>query len=160
MRAANRRDTVKTHAVPRKEHDMAQQTVADVMTPTPTTIGMSETLQSAARMMAAQDVGALVVQAGRTTVGIVTDRDLVVRGLAEGLGLEAMVGEVASEDILTVGPDVPVETAVEIMRVAALRRIPVLEGDDVVGIVSIGDLAVRRDPTSVLADISEAEPND
>jgi len=139
---------------------MAQQTVADVMTPTPTTIGMSETLQSAARMMAAQDVGALVVQAGRTTVGIVTDRDLVVRGLAEGLGLEAMVGEVASEDILTVGPDVPVETAVEIMRVAALRRIPVLEGDDVVGIVSIGDLAVRRDPTSVLADISEAEPND
>lgn len=138
---------------------MAQQTVADVMTPAPTTIGMSETLETAARTMAAQDVGALVVQAGNTTVGIVTDRDLVVRGLAEGLGLEAMVGEVASEELLSIGPGVPVETAVELMRVAAVRRIPVMDGDDAVGIISIGDLAVERDPTSALADISAAEPN-
>lgn len=138
---------------------MTQQTVADVMTPAPSTIGMSETLQTAARMMATQDVGALVVQAGHTTIGIVTDRDLVVRGLAEGLGLEAMVGEVASEDIVTVGPGVPVETAVQVMRAAAVRRVPVLDGDTVVGIVSIGDLAVERDPSSALADISEAEPN-
>ncbi|WP_129789745.1 CBS domain-containing protein [Promicromonospora panici] len=139
---------------------MVQQTVADVMTPAPSTIGMSETLQTAAQLMAAQDVGALVVQAGHTTIGIVTDRDIVVRGLAEGLGLEAMVGEVASEDIVTVGPGVAAETAVEMMRAAAVRRIPVLDGDTVVGIVSIGDLAVERDPASALADISEAEPND
>lgn len=119
---------------------MTQQTVADVMTPAPTTIGMSETLESAARTMAAHDVGALVVQAGPTLIGIVTDRDLVVRGLAEGLGLDAMVGEVASEELVSVGPGVPVDTAV--------------------GIVSIGDLALERDPTSALADISEAEPND
>jgi signal-transduction protein with cAMP-binding, CBS, and nucleotidyltransferase domain len=130
------------------------------MTPAPTTIGMSETLETAARTMAAQDVGALVVRAGHTTVGIVTDRDLVVRGLAEGLGLEAMVGEVASEELLSIGPSVPVRTAVELMRVAAVRRIPVMEGDEPVGIVSIGDLAIERDPASVLADISVAEPND
>lgn len=139
---------------------MVQQTVADVMTPAPSTIGMSETLQTAAQLMAAQDVGALVVQAGHTTIGIVTDRDIVVRGLAEGLGLEAMVGEVASEDIVTVGPGDAAETAVQMMRDAAVRRIPVLDGDTVVGIVSIGDLAVERDPASALADISEAEPND
>lgn len=139
---------------------MTQQTVADVMTPAPTTIGMSETLQTAAQVMASEDVGALVVQAGHTTIGIVTDRDLVVRGLAEGLGLEAMVGEVASEDIVTVGPDVPAATAVQMMRAAAVRRIPVLDGETVVGIVSIGDLAIERDPMSALADISEAEPND
>jgi len=138
---------------------MVQQTVADVMTPAPSTIGMSDTIQTAAEMMATLDVGALVVQAGHTTVGIVTDRDLVVRGLAEGLGLEAMVGEVASEDIVTVGPGLPAEAAVKVMRAAAVRRIPVLDGDTVVGIVSIGDLAVERDPTSALADISEAEPN-
>ncbi|GAA4718008.1 CBS domain-containing protein [Promicromonospora umidemergens] len=138
---------------------MAQQTVADVMTPEPTTIGMSETLETAARTMAAQDVGALVVQAGTTTVGIVTDRDLVVRGLAEGLGLEAMVGEVASEDLISVGPDVPVEVAVELMRAAAVRRIPVMDDDVPIGIVSIGDLAAERDPMSALADISEAQPN-
>jgi CBS domain-containing protein len=139
---------------------MVPQTVADVMTPAPSTVGMSDTLQTAAEMMATLDVGALVVQAGHTTVGIVTDRDLVVRGLAEGLGLEAMVGEVASEDIVTVGPSLPAETAVEVMRAAAVRRIPVLDGDTVVGIVSLGDLAVERDPESALADISEAEPND
>lgn len=139
---------------------MVPQTVADVMTPAPSTIGMSDTLQTAAEMMATLDVGALVVQAGHTTVGIVTDRDLVVRGLAEGLGLEAMVGEVASEDIITVGPTLPAATAVEVMRAAAVRRIPVLDGDTVVGIVTLGDLAVERDPESALADISEAEPND
>jgi CBS domain-containing protein len=139
---------------------MVPQTVADVMTPAPSTVGMSDTLQTAAEMMATLDVGALVVQAGHTTIGIVTDRDLVVRGLAEGLGLEAMVGEVASEDIVTVGPSLPAETAVEVMRAAAVRRIPVLDGDTVVGIVSLGDLAVERDPESALADISEAEPND
>ncbi|GAA2241094.1 CBS domain-containing protein [Promicromonospora sukumoe] len=136
------------------------QTVADVMTPAPTTIGMSETFQAAARAMAAHDVGALVVRAGPTVIGIVTDRDLVVRGLAEGLGLEAMVGEVASEDLVTIGPEVPVEAAAEVMRNAAVRRVPVVDGDVAVGIVSIGDLAVERDPTSALADISGAEPND
>jgi CBS domain-containing protein len=136
---------------------MVQRTVADVMTPAPVTIGMSETLQSAARMMAAHDVGALVVHAGHTVVGIVTDRDLVVRGMAEGLDLDAMVGEIASEDLVPVGPGLPVETAVEVMRAAAVRRTPVLDGDRVVGIVSIGDLAVEQDPTSVPADISEAE---
>ena len=109
--------------------------------------------------MAAQDVGALVVQAGDTTVGMVTDRDLVVRGLAAGLGPDAMIGEVASEELISVGPSVPVEVAVEMMRAAAVRRIPVMDGDAPVGIVSIGDLAVERDPESALADISEAEPN-
>jgi signal-transduction protein with cAMP-binding, CBS, and nucleotidyltransferase domain len=138
---------------------MTQQTVADVMTPAPTTIGMSETLETAARTMAAQDVGALIVRAGTTTVGIVTDRDLVVRGLAEGLGLETMVGEVASEELLSVGPTVPVRTAVELMRVAAVRRIPVMDGDTAVGIVSVGDFAIEHDPASALADISAAEPN-
>lgn len=116
------------------------QTVADVMTPAPTTIGMSETFQAAARAMAVQDVGALVVRAGSTVIGIVTDRDLVVRGLAEGLGLEAMVGEVASEDLVTIGPDVPVEVAAGVMHAADVLRIPVVEGEVAVGIVSIGDL--------------------
>ena len=103
---------------------MVQQTVADVMSSEPTAIGMSETLETAAPTMAAQDVGAMVVQAATTTVGIVTDRDLVVRGLAEGLGLDAMVGEVASEELISIGPGVPVDVAVELMRVAAVRRIP------------------------------------
>lgn len=135
------------------------QTVADVMTPGPTAVDLSDTIQSAAQAMASQDVGALVVQSESKTVGIITDRDLVVRGLAEGLGTDAPVRQVASEQLVTVAPSDPVETAVEVMRAAAVRRVPVMDGEVAVGIVSIGDLAVTRDPTSALADISEAEPN-
>lgn len=135
------------------------QTVADVMTPAPTAVDLSDTIQVAARAMAAQDVGALVVQSESKTVGIITDRDLVVRGIAEGLDVEAPVRQVASEELVTVGPSDPVETAVEVMRAAAVRRVPVMDGDVAVGIVSIGDLAITRDPSSALADISEAEPN-
>jgi CBS domain-containing protein len=135
------------------------QTVAEVMTPAPTAVDLSDTIQAAARTMAEQDVGALVVQSESKTVGIITDRDLVVRGIAEGLDVQAPVRQVASERLVTVGPSDPVETAVEVMRAAAVRRVPVMDGDVAVGIVSIGDLAIERDPSSALADISEAEPN-
>ena len=135
------------------------QTVADVMTPAPTAVDVSDSVQAAARAMTAEDVGALVVQSDSKIVGIVTDRDLVIRGLAEGLGVDAAVGQVTSQQLVTVGPGDPVQTAVEVMRDAAVRRVPVMDGDVVVGIVAIGDLAVTRDPTSALADISEAEPN-
>ena len=135
------------------------QTVADVMTPAPTEVDASDPIQVAARAMATQDVGALVVRSESRIVGIVTDRDIVVRGLAEGLGGDAAVRQVASEQVVTVGPSDPVETAVEVMRNAAVRRVPVMDGDVAVGIVSIGDLAVERDPSSALADISEESPN-
>jgi CBS domain-containing protein len=138
---------------------MVQQTVAEVMTPDPTTIDVTGTLQDAARLMAEQDLGVLVVRAGPTAVGVVTDRDLVVRGLAAGLGTDTPVQQVTSQQVVTVGKTDPVETAVKVMRDAAVRRVPVLDGSTLVGIVSIGDLAVERDPSSALADISDAEPN-
>lgn len=134
-------------------------TVADVMTPAPTAVDASDSVQAAARAMAAEDVGALVVRSDAKVVGIVTDRDLVVRGLAEGLGVDTAVSRIASEQLVTVGPGDPVETAVDVMRTAAVRRVPVMDGDVAVGIVSIGDLAVTRDPSSALADISEEPPN-
>lgn len=135
------------------------QRVADVMTPAPTNVDASDTIEAAARAMASEDVGALIVQSESRIVGIITDRDIVVRGLAEGRGLDATVGEIASDQIVTVGPGDPVATAVEVMRDAAVRRVPVMDGDTAVGIVSIGDLAVERDPSSALADISEEPPN-
>lgn len=135
------------------------QTVADVMTPAPTNVSASDTIEAAARAMASEDVGALIVESDSRIVGIITDRDIVVRGLAEGRGLDAKVGEVASDRLVTVGPGDPVTTAVEVMRDAAVRRVPVMDGDTAVGIVSIGDLAVERDPSSALADISEEPPN-
>lgn len=135
------------------------QTVADVMTPVPTAVDASDTIQAAASAMASQDVGALLVQTESKVIGIVTDRDIVVRGLAEGLGLDATVSQVTSDQVVAVAPDDPVAAAVEVMRDAAVRRVPVLDGGVAVGIVSIGDLAVERDPSSALADISEEPPN-
>ncbi|WP_419706171.1 CBS domain-containing protein [Promicromonospora sp. NFX87] len=135
------------------------QRVADVMTPAPTSVDTTDTIEAAARAMASGDVGALIVESESRIVGIITDRDIVVRGLAEGRGLDATVGEIASDQLVTVGPGDPVATAVEVMRDAAVRRVPVMDGDTAVGIVSIGDLAVERDPSSALADISEEPPN-
>ncbi|NNH53181.1 CBS domain-containing protein [Promicromonospora citrea] len=129
------------------------------MTPAPTTVDSTDTLETAARLMAQEDIGVLVVRSGPTATGVVTDRDIVVRGLAAGLGAQATVEQVASDKVATVGITDPVETAVAVMREAAVRRAPVLDGDMLVGIVSIGDLAVERDPSSALADISRAEPN-
>lgn len=138
---------------------MTQQTVADVMTPSPTTVDVTDTLRTVAQTMAEQDIGALVVRAGTAAVGIVTDRDLVVRGLAAGLATDTPVQQLVTGQVVTVRDTDPVEAAVEVMREAAVRRVPVLDGDTLVGIVSIGDLALERDPMSALADISRSKPN-
>ena len=138
---------------------MVARTVSDCMTPSPSTVDVSDTLRAAATAMASQDVGAVVVQSDGQVVGIVTDRDLVVRGVAEGLGPDANLRDVVSDELVTVGPEDRVEAAIELMRDSAVRRVPVMDGDAVVGIVSLGDLAMDRDPHSVLADISEAPPN-
>ncbi|MDC7121510.1 CBS domain-containing protein [Cellulomonas fimi] len=136
------------------------RTVSEFMTAHPTVVEVTDTLQAVAQTMATQDVGSLVVAEDGAVVGIVTDRDLVVRGLAQGIGLDAPVGQLATGDLVTVGPDDDVDEVVRIMRERAVRRVPVVSGDEAVGIVSIGDLAVDLDPDSALADISEAPPND
>jgi CBS domain-containing protein len=144
----------------REDDAMARRTVSDFMTPAPTVIEQDETLRSAAQTMAQQDVGALIVASRGEITGIVTDRDIVVRGLAEGLDGDAHVKHVTSGRLATLGPDDPVAQAVQIMRDAAVRRVPVMDGSVVVGVVSIGDLAVALDSGSALADVSEAPPDD
>jgi len=136
------------------------RTVSELMTTHPTVVEVTDTLRAVAETMATQDVGALVVAEDGVVTGIVTDRDLVVRGLATGIGLDAPVGQLATGDPLTVAPDDDLVDVVRIMREQAVRRVPVVEGGQAVGILSIGDLAVALDPDSALADISEAPAND
>lgn len=130
--------------------------VSDLMTPHPTVVEVTDTLRAVAQTMATQDVGSLVVAEGGAVVGIVTDRDLVVRGIAQGIGLDAPVGQLATGDLVTVAPDDEIARLVEIMRERGVRRVPVVDGGQAVGVVSIGDLAVALDPDSALADISAA----
>jgi CBS domain-containing protein len=114
-------------------------------------------LRSAAEVMRDEDVGSVIVTDGGHVTGIVTDRDLVVRAAAEGRDLSATtLGSISTETVVAVGPDDPVEVAVRVMREQAVRRVVVVEGDRPVGVVSMGDLARRRDPGSVLADVAAA----
>jgi CBS domain-containing protein len=137
------------------------QALRDVMTANPRTLDASETIRTAARLMRDEDIGPVIVTEGDRIRGIVTDRDIVVRAVADGADVaRTTLGDIASSNIETVTPDTSVEDAIEIMRMKAIRRLPVVEQQGrPVGIVSIGDLAVERDRDSALADISAAPPN-
>jgi CBS domain-containing protein len=135
--------------------------IRDVMTPEPITVTPTMTIEQAARRMRDAGIGNVVVQNGSQITGILTDRDIVVRAVAEGWHPgETPVGEVASLDLTTVSPDDTIDDAVVLMRERSIRRLPVVEHGRPVGIVSLGDLAVERNPESALGEISAAPPND
>jgi CBS domain-containing protein len=131
--------------------------IRDLMTPAPITLSERQTAADAARMMKECDVGDVLVCSddGRLT-GIVTDRDLVVRCLAEGRGGETILRDLCTPAVSTLEPGASIDDAVALMRSNAVRRIPVVEKGELVGIVSLGDLARERDPDSALGRISAA----
>ena len=136
------------------------QTVREVMTAKPLALQEGTTLVEAARAMRDHDVGDVVLLDDDQVTGIVTDRDITIRGVAEGMQPdETVLSQVASKKLVTVPPDASVEEAVSLMREHAVRRLPVVEAGRPVGIVSLGDLAVEKAPESTLADISAADPN-
>ena len=137
------------------------QTVKDVMTTTVVYLPSETTIAEVARTMREQDIGDVVVADGPSLAGMVTDRDLVVRAVAEGRDPDATtVGEVMTRDLVTVRPEDTIQQAALLMRDRAVRRLLVCDDDQgLVGVVSIGDLAERIDPDSVLGGISSAEPN-
>jgi CBS domain-containing protein len=136
------------------------KTVHDVMTADPVVLPHSTNLVDAARAMRDQSIGDVVVENNGKACGMVTDRDLVVRGLARGGDpRSATLDDVCSHELIAIGPDDTIEHAVDLMREHAIRRLPVIEHDRPVGILSLGDLAIERDPNSALADISAAPHN-
>jgi CBS domain-containing protein len=140
---------------------MPMQTVRDVMTAHVVTLPSETTLDEAARTMREQDIGDIVVSNGSGVAGLVTDRDIVVRAVAERRDpASTTLGEILTEGLVTVQPDDTVQSAALLMRDHAVRRVVVCDEDqNLVGIVSIGDLAEEIDPESVLGGISKAAPN-
>src|SRR5262245_53384144 len=131
--------------------------IRDMMTPAPIMLSKRQTAADAARMMKECDVGdVLVCTDGGQLCGIVTDRDLAVRCLAEGRDGDTLLGEICTRDVDTLSPDGSIDDAVALMSDRAVRRIPVVENRELVGIVSLGDLARERDPDSALGQISAA----
>jgi CBS domain-containing protein len=126
----------------------------------PVTVSGDATLTEAARLMRDADIGDVIVADGGRPVGVVTDRDIVVRGIAEEHAPgDTTVADVCTRDLVTVSPDDTIEQAAQLMREVAVRRLAVVEGDRLVGVISLGDLAIERDESSALADISAADPN-
>jgi CBS domain-containing protein len=132
----------------------------DVMSAEPAICQTSTPMLEAARLMRDKNIGDVLVADDGELCGIVTDRDLVVRGLAEHGDVGSLtLGEICTKQLHAVSPDTPVEEIIELMEEHAVRRVPVLDGAHAVGIVSIGDLAMQRDQNSALGRISAAPPN-
>ncbi len=121
---------------------MGHQTVQAAMTPNPTAITPDTTAQEAARLMKSEDVGALpLVEDGRL-IGVVTDRDLAVRVVAEGSGPDTPVSKIASKDIVTIDPQQNLEEAARLMAEHQVRRLPVVEEDGrLIGMLAQADVA-------------------
>jgi len=116
----------------------------DVMTPNPRTLDPNATVQDAARLMRDEDTGVVpIVDKGRP-VGLITDRDIVVRAVADGAGLNRPVRELATDNLVTAEPEMSTRDAVELMSQNQVRRLLVCEGERLVGVASIGDIAVKE----------------
>jgi CBS domain-containing protein len=134
--------------------------IRDIMTPAPVCMAPAESVSAAARAMKEHGIGAILVLDNGQLRGLVTDRDITVRILAEGLDPgSTTVGEICSTDLAVLGPEDDVAEGVQLVRSRAVRRIPVVLGGRPVGIVSIGDMALDLDERSALAAVSAAPPN-
>jgi CBS domain-containing protein len=107
------------------------------------TVDYGASVRDAARLMAEHEVGDVLVTQGDRLAGIVTDRDLVVKGIATDRGSDASIVDVMTPDIVSCGPDAEIEEAARLMADNRIRRLPVVEGGRAVGIVSLGDISTR-----------------
>jgi CBS domain-containing protein len=135
--------------------------VRDIMKTQPIRLQGSTPVIEAARQMFDANVGAVIVADDGKIAGIVTDRDITMRVVAQGRDPSTTsLAQICSCNVATLSPDDEIDRAVQVMRDNAIRRVPVVNSrNEAVGIVSLGDLALERDPRSALGQISAAPPN-
>jgi len=146
--------------------DRNNNRVSEVMTPNPQCVGGKDSIMDAARIMQSADTGVVPVVDGKKIIGMITDRDIVVRLIAEGKDVQkARVNEVMTKSVRKVNEDAPINEVVELMSNAQIRRVPVVnKNDEIVGIVSLADLATGGKPQTgkvgkTVEDISEGPGN-
>ncbi|HET6301783.1 CBS domain-containing protein [Microbacterium sp.] len=132
----------------------------EIMTPNPRCVGENETLVEAARLMASLDVGALpICGEDQRLKGMVTDRDIVVKVIAQGADpASTTAGSLGQGKPVTIGADDDVREALEMMKTHQVRRLPVIDGHDLVGIISQADVALAlssQETGETVAEISE-----
>jgi CBS domain-containing protein len=135
--------------------------VSDVMTKQVVYLPAETPLDEAARVMKETDIGDVVVTDGTTLAGMLTDRDIVVRAVAERADpASTTIGSIITREVVMIEQHCTAGEAAALMRERNIRRVLVCDNNrKLVGIVSLGDLAMQLDPTSALSDISEAAPN-
>jgi ATP-dependent Lon protease len=140
---------------------MAQQKIQDVMTRVVHSVSEHASIREVARLMRDESVGdVLVTDAQGKLCGIITDRDVVVRAVAESDDIDSLRAiDICTDHVVTLDVSSGVDDAVKLMTEKAIRRIPVVENEVPIGIVTIGDLAAQREPASALGMISQAAPN-
>lgn len=135
--------------------------IRDVMSQHMITVTKQDNVFEIAMKMKENNVGIIPVVDGKKLIGVVTDRDLVVRGYAEKRSGSATVEEVISDQVYTISPDADIQEAAQLMAQQQIRRLPVVENGELLGIVAIGDLAVREESDQkagqALSEISEQE---
>ena len=135
--------------------------VRDIMSAAPVCMAPGESVSAAARAMRQQGVGTVLVLTDGMPIGLVTDRDITVRVLAEDRDPRTTpIGDICSSHLVVLGPDDDVVLASRLVRDHAVRRIPVLQDGTPVGVVAVGDLALESGATSVLSGMSSTPPND
>lgn len=136
--------------------------IRELMTPSPRTVRPDTSLAAAARVMAEDDIGDVLVAESQTgrLVGIVTDRDIAIRAVAKSRDPDTTtVKDVVSSEVVSAAPSDTVQETLELMRGLNVRRLPVVDGGRAIGVVSLGDLSVETDVGPALADISTAPPD-
>ena len=126
--------------------------VRDLMTPGPIGVDYHQSIGDSARTMRDWGIGAVLVVSDQALHGLVTDRDLVVRAVAESKGPDEPVGPLSSGDLIGVDADDDVAVAVRLMRENAVRRLPVIQDGQVAGVLSLGDLALADEVTAAAPD--------
>jgi CBS domain-containing protein len=120
--------------------------VSEVMTRDVQTVRADQPVQEAASFMLSSDAGSIPVMDGDRLIGMITDRDIAVRGIAKGHGPDTPVGDLMTNDLVVVRMDVEIEDAASKMSEAQVRRLPVIDQDErLCGIVSLGDLSRETD---------------
>ena len=148
-----------------KKSGSGSRHVRDVMTPNPDCVSQDADVKEAARIMKDKDTGVVPVVDGKKVIGLITDRDIVVRGIAEGKDLaNCRVNELMTKHVRSVREDDTIDQVLTMMSSAEIRRVPVVNGsDEIVGIVSIGDIAIETNKDGrvgkAIEDISQAPPN-
>ena len=144
-------------------HDNRQ--IRDVMTANPRCVTRTDSVREAARIMREADTGVVPVVDGNRILGVITDRDIVVRGVADGRNVsDARVDELMTKNVRTVRDDARVDEVLQLMSTSEVRRVPVVNAsDELVGIVSIGDISTNTNKDDkvgkTIESISEARPN-